>query len=398
MLRQLIHNCSKPVIAALKPVKLHAYKTSSPWLKRTILEATTFIDWGLIFLNIQNETMELHEDIYEGNFIFGQGVMVIDHDAAASELAKPVQKNNRFMCVRIVCGSSEVFATNSPSLQQCPMTRKLSRDQMENDVFTPKIRGYDLAAVQTLCHEILNDWANDKKMTNNVRLRSVVTRMFIKILSDVTLTKSDSDDITMQYMRRFGEFSLFGYYFPFMIGVLGSRQSIRTDVYDKLKAYGINELVTDMTLFAAMFSVGTLVMRCVANVHRYNINYQALTDQEKRNFVIESVRLYPTVTSVNRVLEKDETVTVCGEPILLKAGEEIAYPFICSNRDPKIFKKPEAFNFNRPQSEYDQVLSWSIGPHDCPAKELSILTTLAMLETLGEHHDFRELHIFELAF
>ena len=398
MIRKLINILSKPIICTLRPIKMYAYRTRCALLKRIILEFTTFVDWLLIILNVQNETILLHCDIYRGNFIFGQGIMVTDYQSAADNLVKPLEKNNNFMCVPIITNKREIFATYSPILQQNPPVRELTRNYLDTHVFTPQVREHSYESIQTICQDILKEWAASPKMTNNFKLRSVVTRIFIKLLADVTLTPEEAESVTCQYLRRFAEFSFFGYYFPFMLGLLGSRHHMRTDVFNKLKAHGIDPMVTETTLFSAMLSIGTLTIRCVENVQRHGINYQTLNNRDKLNYLIESLRLYPTVATVHRILEQDETVMVCNKELKLTAGDEIAYPFICSHRDETVFKDPEKFDIHRPSEEYEKVLSWSKGQHKCPGRDLSILVTLLMLDKLGEKHDLTQLRIFEVIF
>ena len=66
-LRRVAHVFSTPLIHLLKPIKLFAYRTRFEWLKRLILEITTFFDWAMVFANIQNETMLLHHHAWKGN-------------------------------------------------------------------------------------------------------------------------------------------------------------------------------------------------------------------------------------------------------------------------------------------------------------------------------------------
>ena len=110
------------------------------------------------------------------------------------------------------------------------------------------------------------------------------------------------------------------------------------------------------------------------------------------------MRLYPTVTSVHRIVEHDETVTVRGRELRLSPGDEVIYPFICSNRDPAHFPDPTAMRLDRTDDEYAKVLSWSKGPHSCPARELSILVTTMMLDALAKKADLRTYAIFNPAF
>ncbi|HEY7811717.1 MAG TPA: hypothetical protein VIC62_00675, partial [Nakamurella sp.] len=73
-------------------------------------------------------------------------------------------------------------------------------------------------------------------------------------------------------------------------------------------------------------------------------------------------------------------------------------PFVCSNRDPDVFPDPDAMDLGRTDEARDEVLSWSKGPHSCPAKELSILVTMSMLDTLSERYELSTLRIFNPQF
>jgi hypothetical protein len=397
-IRRIFWVFSWVIVVLLKPVKIYAYRTRFSLVRRLILVVTMHIDFMLIFLNIQNETMELHWKIYRGNFIFGNGVMVTDFDSAAQAIVQPLYKNSDFMGVKIVSSDNGAFATNCPILLQSPPIRKLTRQYIDDHIFTPVVQDLGLEAVREQCREILEDWSASPKMAKMLAIRSTVTRIFLKLLSGTTISQADSDFVTFQYIRRFVEMSLFSGYFPAMCIALGTGKFVHKDAYYKLRAYGIDNMTIDMTLFAALFSIGTLVIRCVENVTRYNVDFAALTAEEKRNFVIESVRLYPTVTSVHRLVEGDETVHVAGKPLHLTAGDEIVYPFICANQDPRHFPNPAELNLHRTEEEYEKVLSWSKGSHVCPAKKLSVVVTTVMLETLAEKFSLEELHIFNPAF
>lgn len=398
LVRRIFWVFSWLAVFLLKPIKIYAYRTRFPIVRRLILVVTVHIDFMLIFLNIQNETMVLHWKIYGGNFIFGSGVMVTDFDSAAHAIAQPLYKNSDFMGVKIVSSDNGAFATNCPILLQSPPIRRLTRQYIDDHIFTPTVQDLGHEAVREQCGVILEDWSASPTMAKMLTIRSTVTRIFLRLLSGVTISQCDSDFVTSQYIRRFVEFSLFSGYFPSMCLALGTGKFVHKDAYFKLRAYGIDNMTIDMTLFAALFSIGTLVIRCVENVTRYKVRYADLTPGEKRNFVIESVRLYPTVTSVHRLVEADETVHVAGTPLRLTAGDEIVYPFICANQDPKHFPNPSALDLHRSEEEYEKVLSWSKGPHVCPAKKLSVVATTVMLETLATRFTLDELRIFNPAF
>ena len=108
----------------------------------------------------------------------------------------------------------------------------------------------------------------------------------------------------------------------------------------------------------------------------------------------ESIRLWPTVSTVSRIVESPEEVIVAGRKITVQPGQEIAYPFVCTNRDASVFEDPEEFRIDRPAEEVDEILSWSRGDHVCYAKALSVKVTVLLLDTLADAAgDLRKLEI-----
>jgi hypothetical protein len=398
VLRVLLGWLSTVVIVVLRPIKLLAYRSRWRPLKRLLLEVTTFIDWALIFPNVQNGAMLLHYRAYGGNFLFGKAVMVTDHETTKRDIACPAHRGNNFMGVDIVSSDSNVFATNAGILNQNPPIRTSTRAYLDSHVFTPEVMAMDFADVQTASAEILADWSRRDRMATMLVIRSTVTRIFLRILSGVTIPEEESDHCTTQYIRAFTESSLFHGYVPWMLGLLGTHERVRRETYVPLERHGIDLMAVDVTMFAAMFSIGTLVIRCVEDTKRYGVRYADLTHEQRRAFVYESIRLFPTVTTVHRRLTEPEEVEVRGHTLQLEPGDEVAYPFVCSNRDPSVFRDPDAMDIGRTDEAHDAVLSWSEGPHSCPAKELSILVVVAMLDTLSERYELSTLRIFNPQF
>jgi hypothetical protein len=324
--------------------------------------------------------------------------MVVDYETVASAIVKPLMKNNNFMGVSIVSTNADSFATNAPILTQCPPVRAKTREYIDTQIFTPAVQALDVASAKRACQAILDEWKADLRMASTISIRSTVLQIVFQLLGGVRIGKADSDRMTFQYMRRFVEFSLFSRYLPGLLGLLGSREAVRRDVYFKLRASGLDLQTIDMTLFAALFSVGTMVLRCIEDLRRFGVVYEDLAPKQKRQLMFEVQRLYPTVTTVHRVVEQDETVSVLGRRFQVRTGEEIAYPFYCANRDPRRFPNPEAMDLNRPAADYEAILSWSKGPHSCPGKELSIMTALLLLDTLAERYRLSDLRVFNPEF
>ena len=291
------------------------------------------------------------------------------------------------MGVDIVSSDPNVFASDTGILNQNPPLRASTRDYIDTHVMTPEVMTMDFAAVQRASAQILEDWRRREDMASMVVIRSTATRIFLRLLSGVTISVPESDRVTWEYLRAFTESSLFHGYAPWMLGLLGTHERVRRETYFPLERRGIDLMAIDVTMFAAMPSIGTLVLRCVEDTKRFGIRYADLSHEQKRAFVYESVRLFPTVTSVHRRLTEPESVEVCGKRIRLEPGDEIAYPFVCSNRDPAVFSDPDAMDIGRSDEARDEVLSWSKGPYSCPAKEHSIHVVIAMLDTLSERHE-----------
>lgn len=396
--REIAHVLSVPLIWLLMPFKVFAFRTRFRFLKRVILGVTSFFDWAMVIANIQNPTMLIHHKAYRGNFIFGKSVMVVDHEVAEREIAPPTLRGNRFMGVDLVTNDPMAFVTNAGPITTGQPIRRLHREYIEQEIMTAEVRDHDLSSLRDHCAELLDEWTAEPRMATVWSIRGAVTRLILRILTNKILPTAVTDDITFQYMRRFAEFSLFGSYFPMLIELLGTREAIRRDAYIRLRRYGIDNVTIDMTLFAAMFSLGTIVLKCVEFTRKYHIDYAALSENERIQFTMEAQRLYPTVTSVHRIAEEDETIQVRGRDLRLGPGDEVAYPFICINRDAHKFNEPDAFKVDRPREELERILSWSIGRHACPAKELSILVTVLMLDTLSSRFDLRQLRIFSPEF
>lgn len=393
IVRFLARPISYLVVWLMMPMKRWAYCTRFRWLKRLLLEVTTLCDFVLVFANVQNPTMQIYRRVYRGNFIFGKAVMIIDHATARDELVQPSLRGNRFMGVDIVTNDPAVFVTNAGPITTGPPVRTHTRHYIDTQIMTERVHRLDLDTLRSLCADELREWSVDPKMATMWAIRGVVTRLTLRVLAEIAPSKADADRITFAYTRRFTEFSLFGRYCPVLLGLLGTREGIRRDAFLPLRQLGIDPMIIDMTLFAAMFSVGTIVIKCVEFAASQAIPYGSLPVDQRRRFVIEAQRLSPTVTSVHRIVEREERVIVRGRSIRLQPGDEVAYPLICINQDTRQFTDPEQFRLDRTAQEIDAVMSWSTGPHVCPAKELSILLTVLMLDELATQYDLRRLRI-----
>lgn len=371
------------MIWLLKPLKLFAYTTRFGFLKRLIIQFTTFLDFIFSFIHGQNEVMEVYEKVYKGNFIFGHGIMKTDYKSTLEEIQQPSMRTNHFMGIPVVSGN-EVFIVNSPLISLGEPFRTLAREHIDETIFNEAF--YDLTYDQVVekCAIPLQEWLEDPNPKDITTMRSVSTRMVILLCEDILISKEDSEKVTAAYLKRFVQLSLFKNYFTLITGVLGTEKFIKKDAFYHLRKLGVSSTVIDATLFAAMFSIGTLFTRCVGDLRKHKIDYDSLSLEEKKKFVIEVVRLYPTVTTTHRILEAPEEVVVAGKTLQLTEGDEIVYPFVCSNKDEKAFKCPHAIQLDRSDQDYEKVLSWSKGAHACPARDFSILVTIAMLDALNQ--------------
>ncbi len=381
-MKLIILGMSKGLIYLLKPMKLFAYTTKFQFLRRLIIQFTAFIDFILSFLYGQNEVMEAHEKVYKGNFIFGHGVMKTDYDSTFDEIQKPSMRTNHFMGIPVVSGN-EVFVVNSPLISLGEPFRTVARNHINETLFNEDFYKLTYDDVNGKCARILDEWLADDNPENITKMRSVSTRMVIYMLQNMDVGKAISEKVTAAYLKHFIQLSLFKNYLPIATGLMGTEKKIKKDAFYPLIKMGVLPSVVDATLFAAMFSIGTLFAKCVDYLREHGIEYNSLNLEEKMKFVTEVVRLYPTVTTTHRILEAPETVTVAGKTLNLTEGDEIVYPFVCANKDKAAFECPHKIKLDRSEQDYDKVLSWSKGAHACPAKKFSVLVTVVMLDALN---------------
>lgn len=385
-----------PAIWLAMHVKLGAYRQPFRPLRWVLLELTSLFDFLSVFALVQNHAMGANRRVFGGNYLFGRAVMVTEHARAVAEIPTIRVRGSRFMGVPMVANDPGVFATNAGPITTSQPARRVLREHMNAAIVTEFLAAPDRAALRARCAPILEDWKRSPSMASMFGVRGTATRLVTLLVAGVDVPADVAERVTRAYFFRFGEHTLFGYYAPFVLGLLGTRERMRRDAYRPLRERGVDELRIDMILFAAMFSLGTIVIKCLEYAATYDVDWSRLTEDQRRRFVIETQRLYPTVTSVHRILEAPEEIVVRGERIKLHAGEEVAYPFAALNRDPRAFAEPDVFRLDRPDEELDRVLSWSTGFHACPFKELSILLTVLQLDALAERADLRTLSFFNV--
>lgn len=394
MIRSLLRALTTPLVYALVPLKMWAWTTRRTWLRGAILELTAAIDFLLVGIHVQNGALMLTFKAFGGNFLFGRALMVTDHASAAAAIVEPQLRGSLFMGLPIVGYAPTTFMTNAGPISVSQPARGVLRGHLNEHVVSDAHRHPDIATLRESCAGALREWAADPKRDTLWSLRGTAARILTTILADVDLPKAEADAITAAYLRRFAELSAFSYYAPPLLSLLGTHEAMRQDVFLPLKRHGVDPLVVDMIMFAGMFSVGTIVMKCVDHTRTYDVDYGALAPHDRIAFVIESLRLFPTVSTVHRILEAPESVTVRGRTIEAQPGHEIAYPFVCIHRDTRVFPDAEAFRLDRPPEQVADVLSWSRGPHMCPVRDLSVVVTVLMLDTLVQSAgDLRQVKI-----
>lgn len=104
-----------------------------------------------------------------------------------------------------------------------------------------------------------------------------------------------------------------------------------------------------------------------------------------KNYIMETCRLDPPVTSATHVLKEDFTTTLIGRKITFPKGTLSQYVVSLSNRDPAVFEDPEVFNPTR--ANLDRAHTWNGAlyaeheyPRICPGRYLSIDITKAILK------------------
>ncbi len=395
-MRRFFQALFSPLARILVPVRRFAWTTRSTFLRGLILEMLSVLDVLAVGLYVQNGALLLTQRAFGGgNYLFGKSVMVVGHAAAAQALVQSQLRGSLFMGLPIVAFAPGALMTNAAPTAASQPARAVLRDYMDAHVLTDAQRFRSVDEMRALCAHVLKEWCEDPKRDTMWSLRGCVTRVLGIVLTGIDVPKTQADRITAIYIRRFAEYSMFAHFAPFMLSLLGTDQSARGEVYIPLKRLGMNALQVDMVLFAGMFSVGTITMKCAENAKKYEIDYGALSQRERMAFVIESIRLWPTVSTAHRIVEEPEQVELGGgHTITVKPGQEIAYPFVSVNRDPTVFDEPERFRLDRSPEQISNILSWSVGKHACPARDISIAVTVLFLDTLQEASgDLRKLDI-----
>jgi cytochrome P450 len=92
----------------------------------------------------------------------------------------------------------------------------------------------------------------------------------------------------------------------------------------------------------------------------------------------ESLRLEPGATVVDRYATRDATLG----PVTVRAGDLVSVSLAGANRDPEVFKDPDAFDIRRDNARLQ--LAFAQGPHYCVGAHLARLETRVALRQLLE--------------
>ncbi|XP_069942992.1 cytochrome P450 3A21, partial [Cherax quadricarinatus] len=118
-----------------------------------------------------------------------------------------------------------------------------------------------------------------------------------------------------------------------------------------------------------------------------DITYQGIMDAKFLNAcVMESLRLYPVVTSVQRMCTK--TYKIPGTKVILRPGDLVAIPFWSLHHDSRYWSEPEMFHPDRfmPENK-DKIIGFThmpfgMGPRSCIAMRFALMEAKVALAKL----------------
>ena len=90
-------------------------------------------------------------------------------------------------------------------------------------------------------------------------------------------------------------------------------------------------------------------------------------------FIEEVLRYDAPVMKINRQVK--QTTTLCGQ--VLAAGDRAFAVIAAANRDPRVFDRPDDFEFDRSPNRH---LAFGTGPHACPGARLARLEARVFLD------------------
>lgn len=379
-MKKIAVGISTMLVYLMKPFKVYAYTSGMGFPGRLIIQITAFVDFFINFTLGSNKALLLHQKVYGGNFIFGQGVMKVDHQSIEREIQLLSPRKN-IIGSGVVSALGDAFVTNAAMTSLGEPVRTQVREYLDKHYFLPELKALSWEDLQTKCAVILEEWVEGENPEGIVQMRSVATRMIIFLTAGILISKKDAEQATKAYLKGLYQVILLKH-FPLITGLIGTEKRLKKDAFFPLRKLGVPNPVIDYTLFAGMLSIGTLFIQCVKDIRTYQLDFGQLDPEQKMKLIMESIRRQPTVPSVQRVVVSAEEIEVSGKKITLTGGDMVHYPLVCANTDDRKFKCPHQFDMNRSREEHDNVLSWSKGPHNCPVKDLSLQITLTMLDSL----------------
>jgi len=136
---------------------------------------------------------------------------------------------------------------------------------------------------------------------------------------------------------------------------------------------------------------------------------QQWQSQQQQQYPAQMPEIWRLLIVHRTVLSYPDTVTTSYNEVRMQPSDEPGQAVLSARLEIDPFEgvlsyidyfgtRVSAFDIHRPQEEYEKVLSWSKGPHECPAKEMSIVVTMLLLDTLSTHAPLRKLRIFNPQF
>lgn len=380
-MKKILVGISVMLVYLLKPLKVYAYTSGMGFAGRLIIQVTSFIDFYITLILGKNDILTLHQKVYGGNFILNKSVAKVDYASIEREIQIPSLRKNILLGAAL-SSLGDGFVMNAPIIALGEPIRTQAREYLDAHHFLPQVITLTHSDIRQKAGTILQEWVDGENPANMRIMRSTITRLVIFLVEGIGISKKDAEAVTLAYLKRSGQTHLFKQYFPLIAGLIGTDRRLTKEVHVPLRQLGVPNAAIDYTLFAGMLGIGNLFDQCIRDIRAQQIDYGQLAPEQRTNLVMEAARRQPVVAGTHRIVESPESIVIAGKKVTLSAGDIILYPLVCANTDETEFKCPHQFDLNRSVEEHSKILSWSKGPHACPAKGLSIEITLAMLESL----------------
>jgi cytochrome P450 len=155
------------------------------------------------------------------------------------------------------------------------------------------------------------------------------------------------------------------------------RDQPQDDVLSQLLASGMDDEQV-LAHVRLLYAVGaTTTSDAMSNLLTLVLPRRDLHDLPVERLVAESLRLEPPVALLPRLATQDASVGGAEVP----AGTLLVAALAGGNRDPEVFRDPDAF---RPDRDDGEVLSFGVGPKYCPGWNLARSQLAAALAAVLE--------------